>query len=187
MVHINFPHVNPDINAHDIFLAPCQISPPLLHTQSSIYIPRKRMHHHPRILSFPAAVVSFCKSLRLPFARSRCFLYASKTPLVASPAQIDTAAMEMNGSILVHKEPSQDAVEDKESFHTDTTITSFFSELQSRSKSPPSMISSPIVDRWDASALEVCLVLTYDYVLFSLTSSSHPVPQLPNIPPKMRN
>ncbi|KZP07817.1 hypothetical protein FIBSPDRAFT_997053 [Athelia psychrophila] len=153
MAHIATPLVNIDINAINGFAVPCQLSSSLLRTQSSIYILRKGMHRHPRILSFPGAMVSFCKSLRFPSATKRYSRTESQTAPVASPTEAEATDMQVD-DLVVNNVFSQDTVGDEHSLDTDATISSSLSELRDRSKSPLSIISSPIVEHWNSSALE---------------------------------
>ncbi|KZP29191.1 hypothetical protein FIBSPDRAFT_1039156 [Athelia psychrophila] len=154
MAHFATPLVNINLNTIDIVVAPCQFSPSPTRTHPSSSIPRKRMNRRPRILSFPAAVVAFCKSLRLPSATNRYPQHAARRTLVASPIQ-KAADLEVDDSVFVHKEHSEDTVDHARSLDADVASSSSSSELQARSKSPLSMISSPILEHWDSAALEV--------------------------------
>ncbi|KZP29179.1 hypothetical protein FIBSPDRAFT_1039150 [Athelia psychrophila] len=153
MAHFATPLVNINLNTIDIVVAPCQFSPSPTRTHPSASIPRKRMHRRPRILSFPAAVVAFCKSLRLPSATNRYPQHAARRTLVASPIQVKAADLEVDDSVFVHKEHS-DTVDHEGSLDADVASSSSSSELQARSKSPLSMISSPILEHWDSAELE---------------------------------
>lgn len=160
MARVATPLVNIDINDIDGQVAPCQLSPSLRRTQSYTSIPRKRMHRHQRILSFPGAIISFCKSLRKPSATNRHARTASETGLVASPTELEATGVQFEDSFFVQNGFSKNTVGDEHSLDTGATISSSWSELQDRSKSPLSIISSPIVEHWNSSVLEVRLSLS---------------------------
>lgn len=187
MAHFAIPLVNFNINTIDIVIVPCQFLPSPIRTYPCASIPRKRMPRRPRILSFPGAVVAFCKSLRLPSATNRYPRHAARRTLVPSPTQVKTADMEVDDSVFAHKGHSLDTVDHKLSPEANVASSSSLSELQARSKSPLSLISCPILEHWNSSALEVSHTLTYELVLFLLTNSTLPVPKPPNPPCPMKN
>ncbi|KZP29128.1 hypothetical protein FIBSPDRAFT_885216 [Athelia psychrophila] len=154
MAHFAIPLVNFNINTIDIVIVPCQFLPSPIRTHPCASIPRKRMPRRPRILSFPGAVVAFCKSLRLPSATNRYPRHAARRTLVPSPTQVKTADMEVDDSVFAHKGHSLDTVDHKLSPEANVASSSSLSELQARSKSPLSLISCPILEHWNSSALE---------------------------------
>lgn len=148
------------------------------------------MNRRPRILSFPAAVVTFFKSLKLPSTANQ---YPQRTPqisLVSSPGRIHMQDAEMEAGYLdlVKNDCSKATENEEQGLEANATSLSPHLELQTRSKSPLSVIASPIMENWDSLALEVCRTLPENFVLFSLTNSSLPVRISPHTPRlKMKN
>lgn len=188
MTRLATPLVNININTIDIIVAPCQLSPSPLRMHPSGSISRRRIHRRPRVLLFPGAVITFCKSLRIPSATKQYPQHGARKTLVASPTQVKTAHAEVDDSIFVHKAHFEDPVGHERGLDANGASSSSISELQARSKSPLSMISCPILEHWNLSALEVCPTLTQELRIYLSMNSTLPAPKSPHDPcPKMKN
>ncbi|KAF7978070.1 hypothetical protein HWV62_1715 [Athelia sp. TMB] len=145
------PLVNIHINTIEVII-PCQLSP--LRTHSASIPARKHMRSRPRLLSLPGAIIAFCKSLRLSVSAARYPRNTARRALEPSPIDIKAMDAELDNAICGHKIFSEETIVHEEGMDADATISSPFQELEYRCKSPETMIGSPILEHWDAQALQ---------------------------------
>lgn len=177
LAHFAYLLVNIHINTTDIGVALASVYLPL---SARVLLPEvpQRMRHRPRILSFPGAVIAFCKTLRLPSATNRRPRYTTQKTLAASPTQVKTPDLEIDDSTFGRKGHSEDTVGHDRSLESDVTSSSPSLDMQARSKSPLSMISCPILEHWNLAALEVCRSLAqYELIIYLLINRAPAVPK----------